>query len=269
MPSSPVWRGIAPRICRACCRTSNDLQPSYRRGVLPVRGQRQQGRHARDPGALAGRRTTRPGDRPRRPGRAADEADRTHRLRPQHRPRRDRPRRGCRPRPSRRRRSRRCLGPARRRRRLRPGGGLARRRSGARRRHGQCHAALLRRLGAAPRALVPGRLLASDLGPPGRRDLRSGQVPRSLHAADRDPAVTAADRRALGLRRARHLSPARRARGPLPRRRRARAAKPPSTSPSTRRSPAPADGFTSFPRCRCTRRASISTSRRNSNGAGA
>ena len=66
----------------------------------------------------------------------------------------------------------------------------------------------------------PRRLLASDLGSPARRDLRGGQVPRGLHTADRDPAVAAADRRTLGLRRARHLSPARCARGPLPRRRR-------------------------------------------------
>ena len=48
-----------------------------------------------------------------------------------------------------------------------------------------------------------------------------------------------------------------------------KAARPPNTSPSTARSAAPAASFTSFRRCRCTRRASISTSRRNSSGAGA
>lgn len=44
--------------------------------------------------------------------------------------------------------------------------------------------------------------------------------------------------------------------------------RPPSTSPSTRRSAGRADGSTSSRRCRSMRRASISTSRRNSNGAG-
>ena len=73
-------------------------------------------------------------------------------------------------------------------------------------------------------------------GRPPDETFRSGQVPRSLHAADRDPAVAAADRRALGLRWARRLSPVRGTLRPATAASTPRVARPPSTSPSTPRS---------------------------------